>query len=967
MSLPAKLRMPVALPAALLARDRLFEALDGDGASQAVWVAGPPGAGKTVLVQTWVQARRPVYLWYRVDSADTDPALLPQGLREAACEVLGEVLTGRPSPLPLLTPDWRGNLDAYASKFFSPLFEAIAAFAAGQAAASGGGKRTPSPVPVLVLDNLDEAIASEEFVRLVAAAVECADPGQVHIVLIARSEPASRFARLDTHERLTRIGYAQLRTTPDEAQALLALRGARLGASWSAEEAARLNDWCEGWVSGLVLASGGVRGMPAPEGAAIDPERLFAYMAATVFDGQPAEVRELMLTAALMPTFTAPMVECVCRDTGADEVLSELVGANLFVTVRARSPVAVYEFHALLREFLLARGRETWTAAERDRRLCQAAEALLADQQIDAAAEALIEARAWDDLAALLRNHAEALAEGGRAQTLMAWLRRLPPLTLAADPWLIYWNGHCTVLFEPQAGALALTQSFLSFVAAGDLPGQVLAWCSVVEAMALDWRDFSEFDGWIAHGERILRELPFKAVPPELAPRMACAMLSALMWRQPAHPDIGLWHQRARDGLFALHEQENRILIGMSVVIYEAVHWGNHRELDLTYAWIRPTQEVGHLPPLAAMLACLLDALYAWLRGQRERAIEHVRLGRALRKKHGIELPGWVLTCHEIYAWATAGHTVEADAALDYARERELDPTRKLDVDHTMSLMSLIAIQEGRLHDALEATRSSNLISDQLGGPFNWAHGLSSEAQILHELGDTAAARAGIAEALGHLKGARCDIFEFEAQACQALFDIDTGADPTENLRAAFAIGVRNDIQNYIWYRPAMFAKLCARALELGIERDYVLRMIERRELDPPYALEAWPWPVRLHCADAEKPRLWVRGDLVEPQRSTVDAPIRLLLGIVALASQVAPQTHEGHALPLRPVERALLGQYLRPGANDGSIDDWLNQNLKRLRKRLGISDAVLSWAGKIALNPARVWVDVLDGDTANQ
>ena len=141
------------------------------------------------------------------------------------------------------------------------------------------------------------------------------------------------------------------------------------------------------------------------------------------------------------------------------------------------------------------------------------------------------------------------------------------------------------------------------------------------------------------------------------------------------------------------------------------------------------------------------------------------------------------------------------------------------------------------------------------------------------------------------------------------------------------------------------------------------MRMIERRELDPPYVLEAWPWPVRLHCTVATKPRLWVRGDPVEAQRSTLDSPTRLLLGIVALARQVEPQAYEGHALPLRPVDRVLLGELLRPEADVGSTHDWLNQNLKRLRKRLGISDAVLSWAGKIALNSARVWVDVLDGD----
>ncbi len=98
----------------VLRRERLFALLDATGA-KAIWIAEPPGAGKTTLVSSWVEARRRRCLWYRVQAADGDLAsffytlLRARGTRAAAARF-------RSSP-----PSTAGGESAFARRFFRQL------------------------------------------------------------------------------------------------------------------------------------------------------------------------------------------------------------------------------------------------------------------------------------------------------------------------------------------------------------------------------------------------------------------------------------------------------------------------------------------------------------------------------------------------------------------------------------------------------------------------------------------------------------------------------------------------------------------------------------------------------------------------------------------------------------------------------------------------------------------------------
>jgi LuxR family maltose regulon positive regulatory protein len=139
---------------------------------------------------------------------------------------------------------------------------------------------------------------------------------------------------------------------------------------------------------------------------------------------------------------------------------------------------------------------------------------------------------------------------------------------------------------------------------------------------------------------------------------------------------------------------------------------------------------------------------------------------------------------------------------------------------------------------------------------------------------------------------------------------------------------------------PKLAALLCADALSLGIESDFVTRAIQDRKLAPPSArCASWPWPVRVRVLGGFL--LEVAGSDVDPSRRK---PLDLLRAIVALG-------------PL-PCDVDALANELWPDAEGDVARVSLDTTLHRLRKMLGRPDALVLADGRVGLNRTLVWVD---------
>jgi len=268
-------------------------------------VCAPAGSGKTTLVRSWIESAALTDRtgWVSVERNEHDAQRFWLAVNATLADAGGIVQRVDPAP------SFRG--DALVEKLLGDL----------------GALEDPA---ALVIDDLHELRATgalrwlEEFLAAL--------PSQLLVFLLSREDPALGLHRLRLAGRLTEIRDADLRFTPEEAQALFGDANLAL----SDESARLLYERTEGWAAGLRLAAISLKRHPDPERFVTEfsgSERTVArYLLEEVLEQQPPDVRQLLLRTSILDRVSGPLADCLTGGAGCERILQELEDANAFVS-----------------------------------------------------------------------------------------------------------------------------------------------------------------------------------------------------------------------------------------------------------------------------------------------------------------------------------------------------------------------------------------------------------------------------------------------------------------------------------------------------------------------------------------------------------------------------------------------------------------------------------------------------------
>ena len=445
---------PPGWPVDAIDRPRIAAALNAAASARLTLVVGPPGYGKTTAVRTWCAQRGDPVAWTTLDPGDNDPARLWRYVATAVDRVregLGRLALQR---LRVAGAGVDGAVDELAN--------GIAAF----------GSRL-----VVVLDDVHTVTDRDCLASLDRAIGHL--PPSAHLVLISRTDPALKLARLRAHADLAELRADDLAFDDAEALELVVRRGA---VELERSDVEALRRHTEGWPAALVLATHWLRGVDDPRAAVSEfdgSHRVVAeYLSQEVLDGLDDERRAFLLRASALGRFTPALCDAVLERSDSAAMLAELERANLFVTRHERGEW--YSVHSLFAEYA-ALALEPGAAAEIRRRAAD----WLRGQELPV--EAVAHASAAGDpalVADVLADFHLTLIRIGAGQTLLHWASTLPAEELLARPELA---AAAATAAMSTGGHLIAKRRFLSLVerARRERPESFTPYAQAVAAMVV--------------------------------------------------------------------------------------------------------------------------------------------------------------------------------------------------------------------------------------------------------------------------------------------------------------------------------------------------------------------------------------------------------------------------------------------------------------------------------------------------
>ncbi|WP_413935162.1 BTAD domain-containing putative transcriptional regulator [Nitrospira sp. BLG_1] len=901
---------------AITRRERLFTLLNKHHRHhKLIWVAGPPGAGKTSLIASYLAEHKTRTLWYHVDPGDADLATFFHYLAQVAQGAAGR----KRLRLPALTPEFMADVPGFTRRFLRELWAKV-----------------PLPATV-VLDNFQELPANAALHAILPIALTEFPVGAT-LIVISREDAPAHWAQGLTQVPVGHIRWDDLQLTLEETRTIAA---SVPGLDQTALHT--IHTQTKGWVAGtvLILERRKTGESWTTTNVSETHSGFFAYFAQQVFAQLESRTKTVLLRTALLLWMTGPMAEELSGESGADQVLRELYQRGLFVDRRAETQVT-YHYHDLFREFLVNQCLQQYSEYELlDLRRTTAAVAERTGQ-LDTAVTLYAETNSWDDLSRVIYGSAEKLLSQGRNSTLQRYIGLIQEAERDKRPWLLYWLGISRLVFDPVTARKDLESAYQQFEHNQDIPGLFLSCSGIIQSYYCGADNMAPAIAWGDRLEGLLCQNG--GFPSSSVEATVLANLQGLMLACPHHPLLIKLESSIEQTLRSIEDPQKCLSVAIAFIIL-LLWMGEFRRVRQIMEYLNARLDTVTLPPFLQLDWKAKEATYVWCTRYEKNAGLKIQEALAIAEQSGIHIFKPMIWGQQAHDALAAGNDLEAKKAVDLILAA-IQPHQRLALGQCSFYQAGIAFLGNDLGSARKHAEGVVANTVDLCVPFLTATSRIGLAKVLIELGETAKATEQLDAALEYARIMRSVFTEVLCLLAKASLELKERHidQANETMQKGLRIARENDYLclDY-WWRPKVMADLMAHALEAGIEVEYVRSVIQRRNLRAPSAaLTRWPYPITITTLGRFE---LVMADVpITMLGKTQRKPLELLKYLCTVGEQGLHQD--------------LIEEALWPEADGEAAEQAFRTTLHRLRKLLRHEDAVQLADRHISLDPSLVSLD---------
>lgn len=893
-------------------RERLFRLLDKRIRKPVVWVSGPPGAGKSTLVASYLESRKLETWWLQVDEGDLDPAAFFYYLNALARRIAPR----KRAALPYLTQEYLADLAGFARRYFRSFF----ALLTGQA--------------VLVLDNCQDA-ASESFHEILrAASTEL--PDAVTLILISRAHLPDELVRAKTAGSVLLLGREELRLNAKEAVAIGA------SSERSPEEVEALNAQVNGWVAGLVLLLAEPRRSTTTASLSGSYEELFTYFAGEVLSRASADARTLLLKTSVLPQVTVSMAQALTGNAQAAKVLDWLYRRQYF-TERKVEIELTYQYHDLFREFLLARFASELSAPEQHDARQRAAQLLIGQGKLTEAVELFRATEDWASIGEVVKQHAAQVFETGRWRTLQEWVSGVPQAMLEQDPWFMFWHAVAISPTNYQSACTALERCYELFQQQGSPVGQFIVANTIADIAYGSGDGIEPTYRWALIMAELMPRVT-ETLTPENLLRGWRVIVLAFAGRFLDHPLVDEGAGILEDRLFNTKLSDYDTLLTGGVLAAYCWPLANIELFDKVCARVDPIARSAQISPIArgmwhAWRSVVMQTIPRLDESDRD---DQVLLD--LGKEYRLDgLQAYALNA-QVSRYRLVGQFAEAEMHLQALRD--LAAKSRLPFVHFALTQQelMLHIRRGDLTRAGGFVREIEASIEQVGYGPPMAYLRLAIIDYLVQVGRIEEAAKRLQIEHGVAAKLRVNMTEAQRLATQAYLEYARGN--TDQAMVTFSLALDAAEKPGRGCYIAVVGKLnvlCALALRSDQNVERVRKFVRQFQLVPldPHE-EHWPWPLQLEVLG--RPKILANGESVTFGRKPPRRPLSLLYALVCAGPD--------------GLSHDQLADSLWADLDRDAAEAAIKMAISRLREILRNVDAVQVKHTQVRLNRASIWVD---------